>query len=257
MTGKIRVLIVDDEPPARRRIRDLLEEEPDVDVVGECRDGAQAVATLEAVAPDLVFLDVQMPEMDGFEVVRALGPERVPAVVFVTAYDRYAVQAFEVHALDYLLKPFDRERFRAAVQRAREALRRPPEAGPDPRVLALLETLQPPPHYPDRIPVRSGPRIRLVPVDEVDYFRAEDNYVRLCVGERSHLVRETLAGLEARLDPARFLRIHRSLIVNRSRIREVEPLFAGEYVVTLADGTRLTSGRSFRDRIRDALHLRP
>lgn len=257
MTARIRALIVDDEPPARRRIRDLLEDEPDVEVVGECRDGAQAIATIEAVRPDLVFLDVQMPEAGGFEVVRALGAERLPAVVFVTAYDQYAVQAFEVHALDYLLKPFDRERFRAAVRRAREALRRPAEAGADPRLLALLEELRPSARGLDRIPVRTGSRIRLVPVDEVDYFRAETNYVRLHLGERSHLVRDTLTGLEARLDPARFLRVHRSLIVNLARIREVEPLFAGEYVLTLHDGTRLTSGRSYRARIKEALHLGP
>ncbi len=257
MTPRIRALIVDDEPPARRRIRDLLEAEPDVEVVGECRDGRQAIATIEAVRPDLVFLDVQMPEAGGFEVVEALGPERLPVVVFVTAYDRYAVQAFEVHALDYLLKPFDRERFAAAVQRAREELRRPREAGVDPRIVALLEELRPAARRLDRIPVRVGARIRLVPADEVDYFQAETNYVRLHVGKASHLVRDTLAGLEARLDPARFLRIHRSLVVNLSRVREVEPLFAGEYVLTLADGTRLTSGRSFRARIQEALHLRP
>ncbi|HEX2190561.1 MAG TPA: LytTR family DNA-binding domain-containing protein [Longimicrobiaceae bacterium] len=256
MTGKIRALIVDDEPPARRRIRDLLEDEPDVEVVGECGDGAQAVAAIEAARPELVFLDVQMPEGGGFEVVRALGPERLPAVVFVTAYDRYAVQAFEVHALDYLLKPFDRERFRAAMQRARDALRRPAAGGPDPRLLALLEELRPAPRGLDRIPVRIGPRIRLVPVDEVDYFRAETNYVRLHLGDRSHLVRDTLSGVEARLDPARFLRVHRSLIVNLARVREVEPLFAGEYVLTLQDGTRLTSGRSFRARIQEALNLK-
>ena len=254
---RIRALIVDDEPPARRRIRDLLEAEEDVEVVGECRDGRQAIATIESVRPDLVFLDVQMPEAGGFEVVEALGPERLPVVVFVTAYDQYALKAFEVHALDYLLKPFDRERFHAALQRVREELRRPREGGIDPRIAALLEELRPAPRRLERIPVRTGARIRLVPVEEIDYLRAETNYVRLHVGERSHLVRDTLSGLEARLDPACFLRIHRSLIVNLSRVREVEPLFAGEYVVVLRDGTKLTSGRSFRARIQEALGLRP
>ncbi|HEU4452316.1 MAG TPA: LytTR family DNA-binding domain-containing protein [Longimicrobium sp.] len=254
MSTMIRALIVDDEPPARRRLRALLSAEADVEVAGECGDGLQAVEQIRALRPDVVFLDVQMPEAGGFEVVEAVGPHRMPAVVFVTAYDEFALRAFEVHALDYLLKPYDRERFAATLRHVRARLGGAAELAP--RLLSLLDETRARPAYLERIPVRSGSRIQLVPVAELDYLQADDNYVRLHTGGRSHLVRETLGAMEARLDPERFLRVHRSLVVNLSRITELEPLFSGEYVLTLRDGTRLTTGRSYRARLQEALALK-
>jgi two-component system, LytTR family, response regulator len=260
-TGPIRAIIADDEPPARRRIRALLQGEEDVEVVAECRDGREAIAAVEAQAPDLLFLDVQMPEADGFDVVAALGAERLPAVVFVTAYDEYALRAFEVHALDYLLKPFDRERFRAALDRARGEVRRHRQrtAGDgevDRRVQDLIESLRAPgAGYLRRIPVRSGGRIRFVEAEEIDYLEAEGNYVRIHAGERSFLIRDSLGDLETRLDPARFLRIHRGTIVRTDRIREMEPLFRGEYLIVLESGARVQSSRRCRAKLHQALGI--
>ena len=256
MSDPITVLIVDDEPPARRRIRALLEAEPHVRIAGECGNGRDAIEAIEQHRPDLVFLDVQMPEADGFEVLRALDPERMPVVVFVTAYDQYALQAFDAHALDYVLKPFDRERFATALRRAAVQVQRTRAEGTDARLRALVQELRGEPGALQRLAVRVGSRIRLVDVGEVDYFEADSNYVRVHVGERSHLIRETLSALEGRLDPTRFLRVHRSLILNLSRVVEVEPLFAGEYVLFLRGGVRLTSGRTYRARVQEALGLR-
>ena len=261
----ITVLVVDDEPPARRGLRALLEREPGVEVVGEARSGREAVDAIRAMRPDLVFLDVQMPDGDGFDVVREVGVDHMPVVVFATAYDSYALRAFEVHALDYLLKPYDRERFGAALERARGQLRQRREpAGPDTagaaavdaRLLALVERLDGRTPWLDRLAVSVGSRQRLVDIADVDYFEAETNYVRAHVGARSHLVRTTLTALEGKLDPARWLRVHRSLVVQLARIAEVEPLFAGEYVLFLRDGRRLTSGRTYRAALQAALRLR-
>jgi two-component system LytT family response regulator len=254
--GAIRVLVADDEPPARRGLRALLARQPDVHVVGEARSGREAIEAIGALRPDLVFLDVQMPDGDGFDVVRAVGAERMPLVVFATAYDAFALRAFEVHALDYLLKPYDRERFELALDRARAQLRGR-AARPDERLAALVEQLEGRARWIDRLAVTVGARIRLVDVRDVDYFEAESNYVRAHVGPRSHLVRTTLTALEAKLDPSRFLRVHRSLIVQLARVAEVEPLFAGEYVLFLRDGRRLTSGRTYRAVVQDTLRLRP
>jgi len=252
----LRVVVADDEPPARRRVRALLEREPGVEVVGEARDGGEAVAVVDELRPDLLFLDVQMPVATGFEVLAAI-PGRPPATIFVTAYDQYALRAFEVHALDYLLKPFDAERFRLTLARARERLGHAPAVG-DPRLLALLAELQPRRAFVERFAVRgSDGRIRFVCADEIDWVEAEANYARLHAGGRSHLLRETMTALEEKLDPARFLRIHRSTIVRLDRIQELEPLFQGEYLVRLRDGTRLTSGRTYRARLQRALHIAP
>jgi two-component system LytT family response regulator len=253
----ISVLIADDEPPARRGLRALLEPHADLHVVGEARSGREAVAAVLRLQPDVVFLDVQMPEGDGFEVVRTVGVDRMPVVVFATAYDAYALQAFEAHALDYLLKPYERERLDAVVGRVRAQVRQARAAGTDPRLSAFVRRMEEHSRYLRRVAARVGPRVRLLDVDEVDYFEAEANYVRVHVGGASHLVRETLAALEARLDPARFARVHRSLIVSLDRVVEVEPLFAGEYVLTLRGGTRLTTGRTFRARVQEVLGLRP
>ncbi|CAN5743148.1 LytTR family DNA-binding domain-containing protein [soil metagenome] len=256
LTNPIRILIADDEPPARRRIRALLEQQLDVQVVGEARSGREAIAAIAELRPELVFLDVQMPEGDGFEVVRTVGVDRMPVVVFATAYNEHALRAFDAHALDYLVKPYDRERFDAALQRARLQLRRASDSGVDARLLSLVRQWDDRSRYLTRLTVRVGSRIRLLDVGEVDYFESETNYVRVHLGNHSHLVRDTLTALEGRLDPARFVRVHRSLIVNLGRIQEVESLFAGEYILFLRDGKRLTTGRTYRASIQEALGLR-
>jgi two-component system, LytTR family, response regulator len=252
----ISVLVVDDEPPARRRILSLLAEQPDLEVVGECGNGREAIAAILELRPDLVFLDVQMPEVNGFDVIETIGPAAMPVVVFATAYDEFALRAFDAHALDYLLKPFDQERFERTLERVRFELRRVRADGEDERLRALVRALRGEGARLERLPVRVGQRTRLIALDDVDYMEARSNYVRLHVGERSYLVRDTLSGLEARLDRERFLRIHRSLIVNRERVEEVESLFAGEYVLYLRGGVRLTSGRTYRAALEVAFGLR-
>jgi two-component system LytT family response regulator len=249
----IRTLIVDDEPLGRERIRSLLRHDPDIEVVGECGDGRQAIAAIDDLRPDLLFLDVQMPEIDGFAVLEAIRPARMPSIVFVTAYDRYAVKAFEVHALDYLLKSFDRERFQAAVGRAKDSVRRAREGQVTDRLAGLLESLQERQKFLTRILVRSSARIIFLPVDELDWAEAADNYVRLHAGKDVHLVRETLQAFAGRLDPATFLRIHRSTLVNVNRIRDLRPLFHGDYTVRLKDGTELTLSRRFRASLSEPL----
>jgi two-component system LytT family response regulator len=250
---KIRTVIVDDEPLARERIRSLLASQTDVEIVGECRDGDEAVETVRKEAPDLVFLDVQMPERNGFEVIEALGTDSVPVIVFVTAYDQYALQAFEVHAVDYLLKPFDEERFLKALDRAREALRRPRGAEVSERLLSLLKDLKQPAAYLDRLVVKSAGRLFFLRAEEVDWIESAGNYVCLHIGPESHLLRETMNGVEERLDPGRFVRIHRTAIVNIDRVKELQPLFHGEYQVVLRDGTELTLSRGYRERLQEVI----
>jgi two-component system LytT family response regulator len=237
----MRVLIVDDEPLACERLRTLLSGEPDIEIAGECHDGASALAAIRRLAPDLVFLDVQMPEMDGFAVLRAL--DRMPAVIFVTAFDQFAIQAFEVHALDYLLKPFDRERFQKALARARRG-------DLDARLRGLIEELRGRKQYTDRLVVRSGGRVLFLRVEELDYIESAGNYVRLHSGSEQYLYRETMARLESSLDPAKFARIHRSTIVNVDRVKELHPMFRGDYAVVLRDGRELTLAKSYRDRLK-------
>ena len=244
----LRVLIVDDEPLARRRIRRFLRSEPDVDVIGEAADGRAAVAALRERQTDLVFLDVQMPELDGFAVMREVGLGRLPAVVFVTAFDQYALQAFEIHAVDYLLKPFTRERLQAALERART--RRRAEANTtDSRLAALLNELVERPRFLQRLPVRSGPRIVLLETGQIDWIQAADNYVLLHAGGREYLMRETMARLERELDPDAFVRIHRSAMVRIDRVAELQPSVHGDFRVTLKNGTYLTLSRYYRDRV--------
>jgi two-component system, LytTR family, response regulator len=249
----VRVLIVDDERMARKRLRTLLVGESDMEIVGESGDGRDAVRAITETKPDLVFLDVQMPELDGFDVVRAIGVEQMPVVVFVTAFDQYALKAFEVHALDYLTKPFDRERFHAMLRRVREhlALRRASsrpsmDASLEKRLVSLLEEVERRRAYVDRLLVRAGGRVRFVRVDEIDWLEAADNYVRLHVARDSHLVHEGLGSLGAKLDPSRFVRIHRSTIVNLDRVKEVQPWFHGDAVAILRDGTKLSVSRNYR-----------
>jgi two-component system LytT family response regulator len=250
---KIRTLIVDDEPLGRERIRTLLAGDPEIEVIGECPDGRQAITAIEQRNPDLVFLDVQMPEVDGFSVLEAICGERMPVIIFVTAYDRYAVQAFEVHALDYLLKSYDRERFSAAVQRAKEDIQRSREGMLNERLLGLLENLQTKKDRLTRLVIKSAGRIVFLRVEEIDWVEAADNYVRVHAGKESHLIRETLQSLEKRLDAAKFLRIHRSFLVNLDRIRELQPVFHGDYAVKLADGTELTLSRNYREKLLEPL----
>jgi two-component system LytT family response regulator len=250
---KIRTFVVDDEPLARQRLLTLLEAEPDIELVGESADGRQAVAALRAQQPDLLFLDVQMPLLDGFGVLAALDAEHLPAVVFVTAYDRYALQAFEVHALDYLLKPFDRERFGKALERARAQLRQEQSADANQKLLALLHDVREARRPAERLVVKSGSRVSFVRVEEIDWIEAAGNYLRLHVGSETHLLRETMSRLEERLDGKQFLRIHRSTIVNVERIRELQPSFHGDYLVLLRDGTELTLSRGFRDKLQELL----
>jgi two-component system, LytTR family, response regulator len=242
----IRVVIVDDEPLARRRIHSLLMEAQDVEVIAECANGRDAIQAIEESPPDLLFLDIQMPELDGFDVLQAIGVGSVPVVIFVTAYDQFALRAFEAHALDYLLKPFDDERFEAALQRAREQIRQQQGGDLDRRLRALLEEVRGGGGYLQRLTVPTGHRNVFIRTEEIDWIAAERNYVRLHVRGQTYLLRENLSRIEAALDPTTFCRIHRSTIVNIDRIQAVESLFRGEYLVVLHDGTKLTSGRSYR-----------
>jgi len=245
MSPPLKVLIVDDEPPARALLRGYLEAEDDVDIVGEARNGAEAAILTEELHPDLVFLDVQMPEVDGFGYFDLVGVDRAPFVIFVTAYDRYALRAFDVHAIGYLLKPFDRDQFRSALNRCRELARRGDRFAPELR--AMLDAVRPQ-RRADRLMVRQGGRTILVRTDELDWIEAAANYLKLHRGSQTHLLRETMQRLEARLDPARFARIHRSTIVNLDRIAHVEPYFHGDMIVKLHDGTSLTMSRTYRRR---------
>jgi two-component system LytT family response regulator len=251
--NKIRTLVVDDEPMARERVLSLLQQEDDVEVVGECADGTQALAAIQHQAPDLVFLDVQMPGVDGFGVIEAIGAEKMPSVIFVTAYDEYALRAFEVHALDYLLKPFSRDRFREMLKHARASLERRRAGDLGRRLLALVNDIKPAPTRVDRLVVKSGGRVFFLRTDDLDWIEAAGNYVRLHLGEESHLFRETMTRMETRLDPRRFVRIHRSRIVNTERIKELQPWFNGEYVVILRNGTRLPLSRGYREKLQEHL----
>ncbi len=259
----IKTIIVDDEPLAREKLRGFLEREPDVEIIGECRDGREALESIDSGKPDLVFLDVQMPEMDGFEVLENLGPEgssqqeteeSMPTVIFVTAYDQYAIKAFDVHAVDYLLKPFDRERFSKAMARARSEHERREAGSAGRQLMALLQEVESRrTKYPERLVIKTSGRVVFLKVDEIDWVDAAGNYVRIHAGSESHMLRETMGRLEERLDPDRFLRIHRSTIVNIEGIRELQQQFHGDYLVVLENGQRLTLSRSYRDRIQELL----
>jgi two-component system LytT family response regulator len=245
----LRSLIVDDERLARQKLRRLLEAEPAVEVVGECGNGLEAVAAIVRLHPDVVLLDIEMPGLNGFEVLRRVGIENTPHVIFVTAHDEFAIKAFELEALDYLLKPFDASRLHQAIARARRASS---EDLPE-RLIALLGRLDARDSSLTRILVRSEGRMSFVRVDEIDWIQAADNYVRIHAGRESHLVRDTLASLEARLDPRRFMRVHRSAIVNLDRVHELRALFRGDYEVRLKGGASVPLGRNYRERLISAL----
>ena len=249
----IRVLVVDDEPLAREKICGMAADDPDIRVVAECSNGAEAIEAVQTMRPDLILLDVQMPEVGGFAVLEALKDEGLPPVIFITAYDHYAVRAFEFHALDYLLKPFDRERFQTAIERAKRQIRRDSGARMDARILALLEEMRETPRYSERLVVKTGGRVFFLNTDEIDWVEAEGNYVSIHTGKKSYLLRETITSLESQLDPKEFVRIHRSAIVRLDRIKELQPWSHGEYHVLLQDGTRLTLSRSYREKLQAAL----
>lgn len=253
---KIRVIIVDDEPPARRRLRDLLKQEQDVEIVRECRNGREAITAVISEVPDLIFLDVQMPEVDGFAVVAALPEAYLPAIIFVTAYDEFALQAFEVHALDYLLKPFDQDRFQRSLMRARDRIALNRGGGEDAEIKALLYELKSRDRvYQERFAIKGSGRIHFIDVGDVEYVAAEGNYVRLVTKSGSHLIRESLTSLEERLNPSEFLRIHRSTIIRLQSVRQMEPLFQGEYSITLNSGAKVRSSRLYRAKLHAALEL--
>jgi two-component system LytT family response regulator len=249
----IRALIVDDEPLARERIRGLLADEPDIRVVGECGDGEEAASAIETLAPQLVFLDVQMPGLTGFEVLDRLGVDRVPAVIFVTAYDQYALDAFDMHAIDYLLKPFDGERFRWALDRARRLIGSGTEAAGEAalaeRLRALLADVDRERHHLKRLAVKAGGRVYFLQLEQIEWIEAAGNYARLHEGGRSHLVRTTLKRLVEKLDPDRFVRISRSTIVNLDFVRELQPWVRGGYVVVLKSGMKHRTGRTYRENV--------
>ncbi len=254
---RIRTVIVDDEPTARRGVRLLLERDQGVDIVGEAAGGAEAAELIRREKPDLAFLDVQMPGCDGFEALTKLDPAATPAVIFVTAYDEHALRAFEVNAVDYLLKPYDDTRFSAALQRAKDEVRRRQADTVNARLTQLLDYLQQngnghakkEENPGDRILVKSSGEIFFLKAEEIDWIEAEGDYMKFHVSGRTHLMRETMARLEARLDPKRFIRIHRSTIVNIDRLRKLSPSFAGEYAVILHDGTKLKLSRGYHERI--------
>jgi len=249
MPEKIRTLIVDDEELARDRLRSLLSREPRIEIAGEAGDGKAAVSAIEELKPDLVFLDVQMPELNGFEVLENLEEETRPNVVFCTAHDKFALKAFDVHAVDYLLKPFDRERFQKALERAMAKVEAQKAGRKDTAVSAVLKEVKPPGTPVERLLVKADGRVLLIKVEEIDYVEAADNYVNLRVGKESHMMRETMSSLEGRLPADKFMRISRSNIVNVERIQELQPMFHGEYVVLLKNGTKLTLSRSYRDKL--------
>jgi two-component system LytT family response regulator len=254
MREKISALIVDDEPLARKFVRRMLEKHPSVETLGECGNGRETVGAIREKKPDLVFLDVQMPEMDGLTTLETLGAEGLPQIVFVTAYEQYAIRAFEIHALDYLLKPFDQPRFDKAMARVYEKFADRGQAQIEQKqIAALLESVANKPLYLERLVVKTGGRIIFLKTSEIDWIQADDKYAHLHTGNRSHLVRQTLGALETQLDPRKFVRIHRSAIVNVERIRELQPMFTGEHTVVLETGAKLTLSRSYKNKLFEIL----
>jgi len=245
----IRVLLSDDEALARERLRSLLEEEADLEIVAECGDGKSAITTIRRERPDLVFLDIQMPEVDGFGVVQALRNDLMPLTIFVTAYDSYAMKAFEAHALDYLLKPVGKERLTEAVGRARRQLEQPSDGTFQRRVLEMLGDLEARQRAPERIVIKSDGEIVCLKPHEIDWAESAGNYVCLHVGGATHILRETITALESRLGSRQFMRVHRSTLVNVDRIKTLRPSLYGDYSILLRDGTKLTLSRGFRESV--------
>jgi two-component system LytT family response regulator len=255
---RIQTLIVDDEPLARQTIRDLLAEDPEIELIGECKNGKEAVNFIRRQSPDLLFLDIQMPGMNGFEALARVEHQLIPAIIFVTAFDEYALKAFEVHALDYLLKPFRDERFKEAVEKAKSNVELRKLGRLSESLLALLgdqmaEVPAKPKSYLNRFMIRSGGRVTFVEASEVDWIGADDYYIQLHVGSKSHLLRFSMNELEQKLDPRKFLRIHRSTIVNFDRVQELHQTPSGEYVVVLKSGAELKLSRGRREQLEQML----
>jgi len=247
--ARLRALIVDDELLARKFIRRMLKHEPDWELAGEASNGKEAVEMIRAQKPDIVFLDVQMPEMDGFAVLKAVSLDQLPDIVFTTAYESYAIRAFELHALDYLLKPFDQQRFRDAIKHARERLQTRQEEDGRLQIGALLERINSRQTYLDRLIIKADGRITFLNTREIDWIEADDKYVHLHTAKGARMVRQTLTAMESQLDPATFVRIHRSAMVNVERIKELQPLFNGEYSLHLEDKTKLTLSRTYKEKL--------
>jgi len=250
---KIRTLIVDDEQLARERVLSLLVGDQDIEVIGECRTGKEAIHAIRSESPDLVFLDVQMPEGDGFEVLQNIDLHRLPIVVFVTAYDHYAIRAFDVHALDYLLKPFDQSRFEKALIRAKSEVVLRNSTNVNQKLLSLLEHIESNKKVLDRILVKSAGKVFFLKFDEIDWVESAGNYVKLHVESESHLLRETMSEMERKLGSEKFVRIHRTTIVNLDRIKEIQPWFNGDYVVILSNGSKLTASRGYKKKLSGVL----
>ena len=271
MNRTIRALIVDDESLAREALLVMLNDDPEMEVIAECRNGKEAVTAIREQSPDVVFLDIQMPEMDGFQVVEEIGATRMPVTVFVTAYDKHALRAFEAHALDYVLKPFDHDRFDAVLRRAKTSVQQRRLGEISESLFAVLQDMnlktgEPPAGTgeikPDqsahkepleRVVIKSGGRIYFLKVEEIDWVEGAGDYLSLHSGGQVHLIRETMGNFHARLDSQKFLRIHRSTIVNVERIEEIRPLFKGDYVVTLTGGKRLKASRGYRRQLQAIL----
>ena len=266
MNQKIRALIVDDDLLAHKVLRAMLKDDPEIEIIAECRKGREAVQIIREQSPDIVFLDIQMPKMDGFQVVEEVGIERMPVTVFVTAYDKHALRAFEAHALDYLLKPFDHERFSATLERAKTFVRQQKLGEISESLLAVLQdmklkNIESPPDKNraahkepiDRVVIKSGERIYFLKTEEIDWIEGAGDYLNLHSASCTHLIRETMGAFYAKLDFKKFLRIHRSTIVNIERIKDIQPLFKGDYVITLTSGIRLKASRGYRRELRALL----
>ena len=249
----IRVLIVDDEPLARKRLRELLKDDQDIAVIGECANGAETISATRELAPDLVFLDVQMPGIDGLAVSEAFDGKQGPMIIFVTAFEQYAVRAFDVEAIDYLLKPFDRARFTQALQRAKERLREKRRDDVNRQILGLLSEIKDKPQYLDRLVIKNNDRVFVLKTDEIDWIEAEGNYVRVHFGKQSSLLRETLTRLATQLDPRKFPRIHRSRLVNIDRIQELQPWSRRDWRIILRSGAELRLSRNYREQLSQLL----
>ncbi len=246
MVPEIRTIIADDEPLGRKKLRILLAAEPGVHVVAECRDGQRTIAALKDYEPDLLLLDIQMPGANGFEVLESVPPDKLPVVIFTTAYDQYAIRAFESHALDYLLKPFDQERLHHAIERARAEILKTTGSQVASRVLDFLNEAKPKSPVEKRLVIKAGGRVVFLDLDEIEWVEAAANYVKLNVGKDSYLLRERIGRVSERLDPGQFVRIHRSIIVNVDKIKELQPCNSGEYIVVLKSGKELSSSRGYR-----------
>jgi two-component system, LytTR family, response regulator len=248
----IRVLIIDDETLARDRLRDLLNYDSDIEIIGECANGKAALESIKELTPDLIFLDIQMPEMNGISVIEALDPTKLPYIIFVTAYDQYAVKAFDLYAMDYLLKPFCRDRFEKSMCRVKEQINGQ-NRNFNKQIISLLEEFKNSSSHADRLVVKTNGRILFLKTNEIDWIKAEGNYVKLYAGKNSYLIRDTISNLETKLNGKIFRRIHRSSIVNIDSIKELQPLFHGEYCVLLHDGTQLTLSRNYRESLQDLI----